>query len=47
LLSLYPTHADYVNKYRAAADATQAKGYIRPADHDNAMARAQSADVPQ
>ena len=47
LKSLYPTHDDYVNKYRAAADATQAKGYIRPVDHDNAVARAQSANVPQ
>lgn len=47
LKSLYPTHADYVNKYTAAADATLSKGYIRPADRDNAVARAQGAAVPQ
>lgn len=47
LKSLYPTHADYVSKYKAAADAALAKGYIRPADYLNALKRAQAASVPQ
>lgn len=47
LQSLYPTHADYVNKYKAAADTAQAKGYIRPVDYANALARAQAAAIPQ
>lgn len=47
LKSLYPTHADYVNKYKAAADAALAKGYIRPVEHANAIGRAQAAAVPQ
>lgn len=47
LKSLYPTHANYVNKVRAAADAAVAKGYIRPADRDSALKRAQVAAVPQ
>lgn len=47
LKSLYPTHADYVSKYKAAADAALAKGYIRPADYLQALKRAQAAPVPQ
>lgn len=47
LLKLYPTHADYVSKYKAAADAVLAKGFIRPADYVNALQRAQAAKVPQ
>lgn len=47
LKSLYPTHADYVNKYKAAADAALAKGYIRPVDYTNALKRAQAAAIPQ
>lgn len=47
LKTLYPTHADYVNKVKAAADAAVVKGYIRPADRDAAVKRAQAAAVPQ
>lgn len=47
LKTLYPTHADYVGKVKAAADAAVAKGYIRPADRDNAVRRAQAAAVPR
>jgi hypothetical protein len=47
LATLYPTHADYVSKYTAAADAAVAKGYIRPVDRDNAVARAKLAAIPK
>jgi hypothetical protein len=47
LATLYPTHADYVNKYTTAADAAVAKGYILPADRDNAVRRAQAAAIPK
>jgi hypothetical protein len=47
LKSLYPTHADYVGKYKAAADAALLKGYIRPVDYVNALKRAQAAAIPQ
>jgi len=47
LKTLYPTHADYVAKYKVAADAALAKGYIRPVEHVNALKRAQAAAVPQ
>ncbi len=47
LQSLYQTHEDYVNKYKAAADAALAKGYIRPVEHANSLKRAQAAAVPQ
>jgi Alpha/beta hydrolase domain len=47
LATLYPTHADYVSKYTAAADAAVAKGYIRPVDRDNAVFRAKQAAIPK
>jgi hypothetical protein len=47
LATLYPTHADYVSKYKAAADAAVAKGHIRPVDRDNAVFRAQAAAIPK
>ena len=47
LKSLYPTHADYVNKYTTAANAVLSKGYVRLADVANAVARAQAAQIPQ
>lgn len=47
LKSLYPTHADYVSKYKAAADAALAAGHILPEDHAKALQRAQAAAVPQ
>ena len=47
LQALYPTHADYVAKYKVALDGALAKGYIRPVEHVNALKRAQAAAVPQ
>lgn len=47
LAARYPTHADYVRKYTAAADAAVAKGYIRPVDRDNAVFRAAHAAIPK
>ncbi len=47
LSTLYPTHADYVAKYKAAADVALAKGYIRPVDRDNAVRRAELAAIPK
>jgi hypothetical protein len=46
LLQLYPTHEDYVNQYRAAADAAMAAGYLLQADYDEAMAEAEAAPIP-
>lgn len=47
LKQLYPTKAAYVAKYKAAADAALAKGYIRPVEHTNLLKKAQSAAVPE
>lgn len=47
LLQLYPTHEDYVNQYRAAADAAMAAGYLLQADYDEAMAEAEAAPIPK
>ena len=47
LKALYPTHEDYVAKYKLAADVALQKGYIRPVEHAHGMARAQAANVPQ
>ncbi|RZL00797.1 MAG: hypothetical protein EOP36_14195 [Rubrivivax sp.] len=46
LQTLYPTHADYVAKYKAAADSALAKGYIRPAEYTKLLKQAQAAPVP-
>lgn len=46
LAQRYPTHADYVARYKAAADAALAAGYLRPADHAKAIQQAQEAKVP-
>lgn len=43
---LYPDHATYVAKFTAAADRAAQGGYLLPADHDEAVARAQAAPVP-
>lgn len=45
--TLYPTHADYVNKYKAAADRALAAGYLLPADHAKALQEAILAPVPR
>lgn len=47
LKALYPTHEDYMAKYKLAADMALQKGYIRPVEHANGIARAQAANVPQ
>jgi hypothetical protein len=46
LKTRYPTHLDYVVKYKAAADLALQKGYIRPVDHGNAIKRAEAASIP-
>jgi hypothetical protein len=46
LLELYPTHEDYVTKYTAAADEALESGYLLQADHDEAIAQAQAAPIP-
>ncbi|WP_284740665.1 alpha/beta hydrolase domain-containing protein [Amycolatopsis sp. RTGN1] len=43
---LYPDHATYVAKFTAAADRALRAGYLLPADHDEAVARAQAAPIP-
>jgi hypothetical protein len=43
LLSLYPTHADYVCQLRAAALRSMADGYLLRADAEDLMARAEAA----
>ncbi len=45
--SLYPTHADYYNKYKAAADRALAAGYLLPADHAKALQQANAAAIPR
>lgn len=47
LKSLYPTHADYVAKFKQAADAALAAGHILPEDHVKAIQRAQAAPIPE
>ncbi len=47
LRALYPLHQDYLRRFQAAADAAQAAGYLRPADHANALIRARAAKLPQ
>jgi hypothetical protein len=46
LRKLYPTHEAYVQQFKAAADAAQAAGFLRPADHAAALQQAQQAQVP-
>lgn len=45
--SLYPTHTDYYNKYKAAADRALAAGYLLPADHAKALQEASAAPIPR
>lgn len=47
LKALYPTHADYVAKFKKAADAALAAGHILPEDHVKALQRAQAAPIPE
>ncbi|MEY4564252.1 MAG: hypothetical protein RLZZ618_3529 [Pseudomonadota bacterium] len=46
LKSLYPTRAAYFDKYKAAADAALASGFLLPADHAIAVEQARNAAVP-
>jgi len=47
LHALYPTHEDYVSKFTAAADAALDAGFILRADHDEAVANANAAPIPE
>ncbi|WP_424187291.1 alpha/beta hydrolase domain-containing protein [Actinokineospora sp. G85] len=46
LKELYPDHASYVKRFTEAADVATRLGYLLPADRDEAVARAQAAQVP-
>jgi Alpha/beta hydrolase domain len=46
LESLYPTHADYVAKFKAAAAADLAEGFLTKADYDSAVATAEASSIP-
>jgi hypothetical protein len=43
LMALYPTHADYYCRLKAAADQNVLAGYLLPEDRDDLMARAERA----
>jgi hypothetical protein len=45
LASLYPTHADYVAKFDAAAERTLRAGFFRPADVKNLKAAAAASPI--
>jgi hypothetical protein len=47
LTSLYPTHADYVDKVKAATSKAQQAGFILPADAQLIAQEADAAPVPQ
>ncbi|MGH6646838.1 alpha/beta hydrolase domain-containing protein [Aquabacterium sp.] len=47
LNSLYPTHDDYVRKYKAAADSAVAKGHILAVDRDAVVLKASQAAIPK
>jgi hypothetical protein len=46
LRQLYPTHDDYVEKVKAAADADVRTGVLLPADATTIIAEADAADIP-
>jgi hypothetical protein len=46
LKALYPTHADYVSKFTAAAASDLASGFLTQADYNAAVAAAQASSVP-
>ena len=46
LKQLYPTHEEYVTKYIEAADAALEAGFLLPADYEEAVAKAQAAEIP-
>lgn len=47
LQSLYPTRTVYFDKYKAAADAALAAGYLLKADYDVAIEQARNAPIPR
>jgi hypothetical protein len=46
LKALYPTHADYVSKFTAAAASDLASGFLTQADYSAAVAAAKASPVP-
>jgi hypothetical protein len=46
LRALYPTHADYVSRYTAAAATDLADGFLTQADYNAAVVAAQASSVP-
>ncbi len=46
LEKLYPTHADYVAKYKAAAATDLADGFLTQADYNSSIAAAEASSVP-
>jgi hypothetical protein len=46
LKSLYPTHADYVRKVKASAEATQQAGFVLEPEAAGFVSDAENADVP-
>jgi hypothetical protein len=46
LQALYPTHADYVAKYTAAAASDLAVGFLTQADYSASVAAAQASSIP-
>lgn len=47
LSSLYADRTAYFNKYKTAADAALAAGYLLPADHAKALEQARNAAIPR
>lgn len=47
LTGLYPTRTVYFDKYKAAADAALAAGYLLKADYDVAIEKARNAAIPK
>ena len=45
LAELYPTHADYVAAFEAAADEAVAAGFLLRVDADAMVAEAEAADI--
>ncbi len=46
LLELYPTHEDYVTKFKASADAAVAAGFMLEPERDEIVTKAEAAAVP-
>jgi hypothetical protein len=46
LQSLYPTHADYVAKYKLAAAIDLFEGFLTPADYNATVAAAAASSIP-